>query len=160
MRIFPASRAGRLLGLLALAVLLPAAGCGKGTGTVTGTVSYKGNKLKGGYVIFTPEDGKGQGCQASIMEDGTYTAEKCPGGKMKVSVKTSYLKPSAGGGPKYERPKDMPGGAEGGNQYVPPDPAEKAKKYVWIPEKYEEPGTSGLTFEVKGGSQTYPIDLQ
>jgi hypothetical protein len=162
MRIFPANRPGRWLLLLALAALLPAAGCGKGTGTVTGKVTINDTPLKGGLVVFTPADGVGPPGNSPIAEDGTYTIEKCPKGHMKVSVQTAFLKtqaPSRGGARAYERPKDAPAD-DGGRGYKPPDPSENAKKYVAIPPKYEDPDTSDLTFDVTGGNQTYDITLK
>jgi hypothetical protein len=39
------------------------------------------------------------------------------------------------------------------------DPKGK-KPFVAIPEKYGRPNTSGLTFEVKKGEQTYDVDLR
>jgi hypothetical protein len=57
---------------------------------------------------------------------------------------------------KNEPPKD----AKVPEGYKPGNSEDRAKLYVAIPEKYEDPATSGLTFEVKSGSQTYPITLE
>jgi len=156
MRIFPGCRPSRLFGLVALAVLLPVLGCGKSTATVTGSVSYKGTKLKGGQVIFQTADGKG--ATGNINEDGTYTAEKVPTGVVKVAVKTAYLKPPGGGGPGGGGggpPKnEPPPGVKMPEGYKPSNPADNSKLYTAIPEKYEDPEKSGLTMEVKGGTQT------
>jgi len=94
---FPRPRPARLVMLVVLAGALAVAGCGRSSGTVTGTVTYKGKALKGGSVVFIPPAG-GQAAtvSAQIGEDGTFTAEKVPVGDVKVTVDTSYLKPARG----------------------------------------------------------------
>jgi hypothetical protein len=155
MRTSPATRPARWL-LPALAALLFAAGCGKSGGTITGTVTYKGQALKGGMVVFTPADG-GNPISAEIQPDGTYTIEKVPVGAAKVSVQTAYLKPVPGGaGRGYGPPPDAPNEAG----YKPPDPSGTKDKYTAIPSQYEEAATSGLTYTVTSGSQKHDITLE
>jgi hypothetical protein len=138
-----------LLGLLFLVVL----GCSPSVGTVNGTVSYKGTMLKGGTVTFLAPDGKAASCE--IKEDGHYTVDKVPTGPVKISVETKSLAVSARA-PSYSPPPGVtpPGG------YKPPDRAEKAKRYVPIPETYSDPEKSGLSYTVKPGMQDYNITLQ
>ena len=81
-------RSGAALAPFALVALL-AAGCGS-KGTVTGTVTHNGTPLKGGTIQFIPEDGS-QVAGAEIGEDGRYTIEKVPAGKVKVVVETYSL---------------------------------------------------------------------
>ncbi|HEX5270280.1 MAG TPA: hypothetical protein VFW33_07335, partial [Gemmataceae bacterium] len=65
-----------LVGSLALGPL----GCGWGTGTVSGKVTYNDQPLTNGTVIFSNADGKGNRT-ADIQADGTYKIEGMPVGK-------------------------------------------------------------------------------
>jgi len=145
----------RALVLLALAVSLGAFGCSKPTGTVSGKVSYKNSPLKGGNVIFLMADGKTE--IAEIQEDGSYNFPKpIPAGPVKIGVQTSFLKP----GGRFGGPRSNPPPADA--EHPPnkgPDPAEMAKKYVYIPEKYETPESSGKEYTVTTGKQECPINL-
>jgi len=118
------------------------------TGTVSGKVTYKGKPLPGGNVTFAGKDGKS--LAAAIHEDGTYSLEKVPPGEYKVAVETESLRKAAPGG-------GVP--PKGGDKIAPP-PAADAPKYVAIPVKYANPETSGLTYTVKTGKQTFDIDLE
>jgi len=150
---FPWRTPGRFVGSGLLVLSVAVLGCGGGTGTVTGTVSYKGTPLKGGNVTFVAADK--QTHLSAIGEDGRYTIEKLALGTAQISVETDSLAQMA------RRPRyGPPAGAEAPGGYKPPDPAEAAKRYVQIPKPYGDPATSGLTYDVKRGSQQYPIDLK
>jgi hypothetical protein len=139
---------------LALFALLMAAGCGgASTGTVTGKVTYKKKPLKGGKVVFESTEGKGA-VTADIGTDGSYTIDKAPPGKVKISVQTSYLNPKKRSGMAYT----APGG--GNNPNKPSAAADTAKQYVPIPAKYESGETSEQTSTVIGGAQEKNIDLE
>jgi hypothetical protein len=142
-----------------LLLLLGVAGCG-GTGTVTGKISYKGQALGGGVVVFTVP-GKGS-VSSEIGEDGSYTIHKCPTGTAKVTVETKSAQGTAITDPRAPRSAGMkppagavPEGADAsfyqGNQ--------KKGKYVPIPDKYNDPAQAGLTYPVHSGSQEINIDL-
>lgn len=145
------------VGTLTLALLVAVAGCGPKTGTVSGKVTYKGEPLKGGNVIFASE--KGQSLLAPIGEDGTYTIQNVPVGEAKIAVKTKHLgivaamaKMKGAGGP----PQDTSGGVGAPKKLTP---EEAVRRFVAIPAQYEDTETSGLTFTVKGGSQSHDIPL-
>ena len=72
----------------AWAVLLLAAAAGCSSGTVRGKVSYKGQTVGGGTVVFTVP-GKGS-IRSEIAEDGSYTISKCPTGTARVTVETVW----------------------------------------------------------------------
>lgn len=60
--------------------------------TVTGTVTYRGYIVNGGWISFTPETENGDVILAEIMSDGTFRAAdgKQPGlhpGKYRMSVR-------------------------------------------------------------------------
>lgn len=133
---------------LCLAVLSFAAaslGCGignnsKGSASVSGTVKYEGTPLPTGTVTFFNSNKEIVG--SATIKDGSYTMQGLPAGKVMVTVATPpAVKPNT-----THAPKDMPGD--------PPLPV------VPIPAKYGNPQQSGLSYDVKLGSQEYPIDLR
>jgi hypothetical protein len=140
--------------LLALALPLSLAGCGgSALATVSGKVTYQGAALKGGKVIFVRSDGK-PGATAYIGEDGVYTIDKVPAGKVTVCVETASLNPA-----RFSRiPKNMNLPANAPNR--PPDTEKMAKRFVPIPAKYADPKTSNLTYNVESGQQKNDIDLK
>jgi hypothetical protein len=151
MRLSPRGGPGWWLGALALAVALAALGCGGGgKATISGKVTYKGATLKAGRVTYAGSDKRS--LTSDIGEDGTYTVAGVASGPAKISVQTSYMKNIRG--KSYKVPPDAPPGYSGGI-----DPALRAK-YVLIPENYEDPEKSGLTFDVKGGTQSHDIELK
>jgi hypothetical protein len=145
--------------IFACIALLPLLGCGEDDGigqrySVSGKVTYKGEPLKGGNVAFLPDGEGGSGRAASgVIKDGYYsmtTSTSTPGdgvlpGKYKVGINANYTDMS-------EAAK-QPGGIYQGNRLAGP-------RIKVIPEKYTNPATSGLTFEVKPTSSTFDIDLQ
>ena len=147
MRLSPCRGPGRWWMLFLLA--LGTAGCsGRPTGTVSGTVSFKGTPLKGGHVIFLPSEEGGAAIWADIGEDGRYTANKVPAGPVQVGVETEKLRQWITTH-QYKRPSssESPGAA-------------LAKRYVWIPPQYADPHKSGLTCTVESGWQSHDIDLK
>jgi hypothetical protein len=141
-------------GLLLLSCGLVLAGCGGGQGTIAGKVTYQGKPLKGGNVAIISKSGGGAH-NSAIEEDGSYSVSKVPPGPAMITVETASLRPAPKGnapGPYAKMPKDM----------APPGPNSQAdpKRYVPIPDQYANPDSSGLTLDVKGGSQTHNIDLK
>jgi hypothetical protein len=140
-----------LLALLGLAALLPA-GCGWGTGDVTGTVTFNGEPVPWGRVTFLSQVGKKEARQARII-NGRYTIKGCPGGPVKIGVE-SFKAPKAPpnlAGPMRERQQQMD------PESVPPP--ELVGKYLEIPLRYADPTTSGLEYTVQRGSQDHDIPL-
>jgi hypothetical protein len=141
-------------------VLLLAAAAGCSSGTVRGKVSYKGQALGGGTVVFTVAR-KGS-VRSEIGEDGSYKVGKCPIGTAKISVETASLQPAPIRDPRAgpaagmtPPPGAIPQGVDASFYQVGP----KKGKFVPIPDKYNDPDTSGLQYPVKGGSQEFNIDL-
>lgn len=141
-------------GLLILGVLVTASGCGGSSkGSVSGTVSYKGQNLKGGRVTFV--DDQKEAFPTEISEDGKYAVPNLPPGNYKVCVETAFLKPS----PEMTlMAKTRPAGAKVDDEEEP-DFASRSKRYVAIPAKYVAPEQTTLTYTVKGGKQEYDIKL-
>jgi hypothetical protein len=165
---YPLSLNHRLMRVLILLyVVFLAGGCGPSTGTVTGKVRYNGKPLSSGSVSFLPESGRGS-FGARIKEDGSYTIEKVPVGKVKIVVN---LGKSRGNNPRRammhqamksnkvelseEARKSMPSTFK--------DAAESPQPSAWvtsIPKRYSDPDQSGLELTVTGGQQTHDIELK
>ena len=121
-----------------------ALGCGgneKKTGEVHGTVMHNGKPVTAGSVKFFPEGG-GEPVAAGLGPDGSYRATGIPVGQARVAVETIQFK-----------------------NLTPPPPGIAKQlggprtRYVPIPDKYEKPDRSGLTFEVEEGTREWDIDL-
>lgn len=143
-------------------LLLFAAACGGGTSTITGTVTYNGEPLTAGYVAFY--DTNGQTASGRIDAAGHYTVYKAPVGDLKAAVFTvdptakppvGFTKKKQSGGVYEEAMAKSKRGSENGMT----EPAQ-AGKFVAIPPRYKDPEQSGLTFNVKSGSQTIDLDLK
>lgn len=129
---------------LAVSLLVAAAciGCGRSkleTVPVSAKVTYKGQPLKFGNVLFQPD--VGAPAKAEIQPDGTFTltTDGQPGAlvgrhRVEVRCREDQGKPAD---PKVERP---PGRS-------------------LIPEKYTNFETSGITREVKKDGGPYDINL-
>jgi len=135
---------------LLVALIASVAGCGgsSGTGGVeTGEVSGKvtlAGKAVSGTVVFVASDGIEH--YGHLAPDGTYKAEGVPTGPAKVMVKKSDLPPPPPL-PRGVKPPDAGGAPPLPTFGVPP------------PAKYANP-KNGLTLTVKGGQQTFDIDLK
>jgi hypothetical protein len=133
--------------VVAFGLLIPwMTGCGskvKPTGEVHGKVTYNGKPVTAGNVKFFPEPGE-EPVLTLIAPDGTYRITGVPVGRSKVAIETLHLKGHITPPP--------PGMAKMMNAPQP--------KYVEIPRKYEQPDSSGLTFEVEKGAKPWDIELQ
>jgi hypothetical protein len=132
----------RVWGSIALAILVGIiqAGCDQGppVGTINGDVTFDGQPVKDGHVLFTPVDGMGQTGGAPVR-DGKFQAEKVPVGKMKVELHGNKV---VGKRKAYDTPESP----------WEDDVAEL------LPAKYNS--KSDLTLEVKKGSQDVKYDLK
>lgn len=123
-----------------MVLLLFVAGCGKRTGDVTGTVSYRGEPLPSGNVTFF--DKSNQVVGNSAITAGKYRIRNLPAGTVTITVTSAP--------PPNKVKKGMP----------PPDKdAAAADGNATIPSMYGSPEKSGLTYQVKPGPQKHPIEL-
>jgi hypothetical protein len=130
------------LAALALACA-PLLGCG-GDGMeseVTGSVTLDGKAVGPGTIVFAPVAGEQNPATGTIQVDGTYfltsnRARGLPAGRYKASV-TVFDQPTV---PLGER------------SYVQP-------KFV-TPEKYADPSTSELEYDVQAGSNAIDVELK
>jgi hypothetical protein len=164
-----------LLGLIA-------AGCGPDEGytlgRVRGTVTFKGEPIRSGFIIFAPDETKrtaGPQAMSKFADDGSYvlsTKVSDDGAtvgfhkvgiigvdpKPIVEVEEEELTPQklmtvkAQMGKSQRRPKKDQGPTftdRGGNVYR-----------VLTPEKLRSPETSGVSVEVRGGSNTINFQVK
>ena len=151
-------------------LLTAVAGCGSGTGTVKGQVTFQGKPLSGGTIMFAPVDSKHNSVSREIDENGNFEVPNVPVGEARVSVDNQSLKPAppvgSGGGPPELLKKLGKGNPAPKKAEPPPDAAEKdgSKKargtYKEIPSKYYRTDTSGLTYTVTSGTQTKNFELK
>jgi hypothetical protein len=143
------------VGLVILACL---PGCGDGPRSrVHGKVTYLGNTVTGGTVIFLAKDNMTY--VADIQADGTYSVTGVPRGPVRVSVQQPPPRPGA----KSENaprviPKVDPEGKNSKAVFTEiPEPKTSGPR---IPAVYADANQSGLSFEVKDPDQEYNIDLK
>ena len=133
-------RISLLMGISFLAAL----GCA-GRGNVSGQVSCEGKSLVFGTVQFEASDGSLH--QANLETDGHYSIAGLPPGEALVAVSSRNPKSSdfipieKAGMPKMPRLPDVKG-------------------WFPIPQKYEKPVTSGLSYPIKTGENRIDIDLK
>jgi hypothetical protein len=114
-------------------LFLGLAGCGLGstTGDLSGSVSYQGEPVRSGTVVFLSADGVKQ--YAKITPEGTYRIAEIPTGTVLIAVIPHQRNPF---------------------------PSGKTEKPAPLPERYTDPKTSGITHDVRAGSQQFDIDLK
>ncbi|HBI43626.1 MAG TPA: hypothetical protein DDY78_12370 [Planctomycetales bacterium] len=125
--------------------------------SVTGKVTYKGQPVTGGMLMFNPKtEAGGVVSPASLNPDGTYSLTEAPSGDFTVTVDTESLNPD-------KKAQAYPG--SGGKEMPSSIPANAPKatlpegKYVKIPKKYSDPKESTLTAKLTSGKQTLNFEL-
>jgi hypothetical protein len=143
--------------LSGLALLAAVAGCGPRVGTVTGTVTFDGQKLEAGTVTFFGPNGEVLR-KSAIALDGTYKVEDIPVGPVVITVATTPPPPAMGGrNPNLPPP---PAGMPVADPNVPRTSVlPQVGKYTPIPERYKRMQDSGLGCTVHAGTQTHDIPL-
>lgn len=148
-------------GLLLTVFVAGLSGCGgKKKAKVSGKVTYKGNPVTGGTLTLYPSAEKQAPIPIQIQANGQFITTDVPPGSYKVAISTESVKLTA--------PPSLPRGAqmkppagvkipEGAGQYGQDT---SGMKYVQIPPKYAKPETSGLTWDIKGGSQEKDFPLE
>lgn len=140
-------------------LLVLVAGCNSknpnASANVSGNVTYKGQPVKGGTIVFVSKAELGT-VTVHIGADGKFSAVDLPTGDFTVTVETESVN-TAKKAPEYTKGKNkMP-------EYKPPgapstsgpDPA----NYVKIPSKYNSAKTSPLTATLSTGKNTVNFDL-
>jgi hypothetical protein len=142
--------------------LAAVSGCSNTAG-VSGKVTYKGQPVPAGTVIFNaPEGGI---FTFHLLADGTYSGTELPPGEYVVTVDTEYLNPqahkqvaygkdSAAGNPADEYMKKM---KEAGK--IPEDAGSNKETYVKIPAKYADKKSSPLKETLTTGRNQKDFEL-
>ena len=150
-------------GLLVCSIIVLSSGCGpdlKARAVVKGKVTTGKKSLTTGSVMFINKDGVS--ATASIEPDGSYEMKDAPLGECKITVTVQDLPmdPNVRARLKGKGPK-MPEGPVNPEKSSPelPTSPKVPKEVVPIDAKYSKPETSGLSFTVKKGEQTYDIEL-
>ena len=145
-RFCSSSRWTRIFALFAAVCASAALGCGGKKATVSGTVSYNGEKLGNGNITFI--DANSNAATSQISADGSYIVTDVPVGTVKIQVETIPTSEPAS--------KNLMGM---GSPSMQGSKQAQTGKYVKIPDKYKNAEKSGLTYEVKSGTQTHDINL-
>jgi hypothetical protein len=124
-------------------LVLLAAGC-QSKGHVTGKVTFKDKPLVYGTVLFVGSDGSS--VQAMIQRDGNYSADGVAVGDAQVAVNSPNPK-SIGIFTTWKNPAKKP-------------PPLEIPGWFEIPTRYGDVTTSKLNLAVKGGSNTFDIELK
>lgn len=146
-------------GLSALA-LLAAAGCGDDSGlpqryAVRGKVTYKGEPVPSGTVIFEPADAQAGRVAQGPIQDGSYslsTAGEGGDGALPGDYKVAIISKTVD----MSKVEANRGGGAGRQDDV--IKAEKSAKRL-IPKKYEQSANSELKAKVEPKSNTIDFDL-
>jgi hypothetical protein len=135
-------------------------GCGPGTASVTGRVTFQDKPLTFGRVTFFGENGFVG--TSEIRPDGSYTIVKIPVGQAKITVETPDLRrmpqssrgmmmdPARFGKPDAEKPGKPD---SRGHHSTGPRP-------TFIPPHYGEVERSGLSLEIHEGENKHDIPLK
>jgi hypothetical protein len=114
-------------------------GCGAGTGDLSGRVTFEGKPvLIGGLVFYNPGH---RALSAGLGEDGTYTINNVPCGEVQIAVMSP--RPVTRHGKRGEPPVEDP----------------RLHQWFELPKRYENTETSGITFTVKPGANSFNIEL-
>ena len=146
----------RIFALPLLVAMLGLAGCAK-QGKLTGKVMYKGEPVPKAQIVFMSESGTIH--DATADENGKYTAAKLPLGKMRIGVKNF----TQGMADVQAEMMAKFGGAGKDNKDVQKSIESMRKetgasaKFVALPQNVIDPEKSGLSVEVKGGTQEFDI---
>lgn len=123
-------------------LLASAGGCGGGGmgAEVSGRVTLDGKPVGPGTIVFAPPEKGANPATGTIQIDGTYVlmSNRLPGlpaGRYRASVMV------------FDQPPTAPG-----------ERSTVAPKLV-TPQKYADPATSGLEYDVAAGSQTIDVPL-
>ena len=149
----------RFLVVLALCPCLAAiVGCGDGvsgpTGTVSGKVTYNGSPVPAGCTITFVHEETSVAATGKTGADGSYSLTMR--GQERVSVgayKISVSPPAEGAQPGPEDPEAYKAVMQAGG-------GDQAESKPAFPDKYLTTSTSGLTFTVEEGSNTYDLDMK
>jgi hypothetical protein len=169
-------RTGRFVVCACLLISTPLIlqGCSKPPGTVSGSVTFKGKLLTHGQVVFYTQQDNGVFAR-EIDSDGHYKIPNITAGPAKIAVISepevqvivggmSASKMGSGQVGKLKGDPNLKTGTDSHKNPMEGGGSSQKKKStssgVTLPEHYKDPERSGLTYNVKSGSNNhYDIDL-
>ena len=148
----------------ALSVYVGLPGCrktGPSGNTISGKVTYKGAPVAHGNIKFFAKDDKGfkEVYAGSLKQDGSFSFSGVPAlGEVLVTIGAAF-DPLAGMAQKFGKEVDE------GLKKMKEAMAEKKgdgsqPAATSVPAKYNDPATSGLTWQINEGSNSRDFDLQ
>jgi hypothetical protein len=134
--------------VVCLPALVALLGCGgPPSGTVKGRVTFKGEPVVLGTIAFHGADGR---VASGSISGGAYRVEKVPVGPATLTVQAHP--PAA--------PLVPPPGESGPSESATQFAAAVARRtFVALPARFADKNTSGLTYAVQNGGQTYDVTL-
>ena len=139
------------LGLASALLWLTGCGWPAPTGSIAGTVRFAGKPVAAGRLTVLCEGGNKPVFFADIT-DGGYRVAGAPVGAARVTVQVFPTQPST------DKPPTLPGSAPA--LPIPANVPRAGKPVSGFPERYLNPNTSGLRFEIKPGPQQQDFDLE
>jgi hypothetical protein len=137
--------------------------------TIRGKVTYKGQLVKAGLILFSTAEGAAY--QVPIQATGIYEISDVPVGPVTITIDTESGNPDAKI-PNYSTQskqradsaeKEVSSRMKASGQEVPARPAAATKgmaeRYVKIPEKYSKVKDTPLKMDVVKGQNTKDFDL-
>ncbi len=118
------------------------------TGTVKGKVTSNGKSVPDGTSIVFLHKDKGITASSAIAADGTYSLRMRRGDAILVGDYQIGITPPTAEMSAAETEAAITGEAP------------SAKEWPEIPKKYQNPETSGVTFTVKAGENTFDLDMK
>jgi hypothetical protein len=151
---FFAVRSGTFVGLAL--VLGTLAGCGGGSGDVSGKVTYQGKPVVSGSVTFYGSNK--EAFVGAIDEQGNYQVRGVPAGTAHVVVSSPDPAAVVSQMPLNGKAPKPTGGPDAA---VAPPSKSAARPTGWraLPQQYGDVATSKLTFDVTSGDNIYDIKL-
>lgn len=143
---------GTICGSLALVAVLTLPACNADPSTLQGVVRYAGKPLTSGSVILYCQDR--EIVRGIISEDGTYTISHVPRGNAMVVVQTHPRVPEG-----LRLTQKLPPTSTDGPM-SPSEGSYSKDRRVVIPRRYSTPEESGLSVQIKPGTQVFDIELK
>ncbi len=114
--------------------------------TLEGSITYDGKPVPMALIVVRSETAT---ADARIVEPGKYKVPSVPIGKVKIAVDTDAMR-----GELMSRSMAQAYKGPGGQSS-----AEAGKKlsFIAVPGKFADPDSSGITFEIKKGANTFDI---
>src|SRR4051812_17579901 len=137
----------RYLDRLFLLLPMAALGCGGGAGDVAGKVTFNGKPVVVGYVVAIGSDSAVY-VSGDLSDTGGYVIPSLPAGPAKFAVYSRTLA-------KARKPVDRDSAARGKS----PRATAIDKKWFAIGDQFRDPCTSGLTYDIRSGSNQFDIVL-